>query len=389
MRPYPFLGHRLGRLRHRQADWSRTSSGCVEHYRARGFLEAKARADAATSPAALGEVGAVAAAAETVSREAHDLYVRFSIVEGPRVHDWRPRTSRRRDGDAPALRPQLPARERGAAPGRALRAGRSSRRTASGWFGCSATPASAWPRVEPDVDAAPATRSALTWKVKPGPRVRVGPTFVRGNFVTTRLDRPPSRSRSIRAPLLHDDLGGARPAQPRLHAALQQRLRRFRSRGALGGPRPPVRAHGRRRRGALRAVQPRPPGRRRLDRPTSDPNSSFPVGVYARVGYENRNLLGPRLGPHAAASPSGKSLLRAQRRRSSTGASWGRCSGSTPRSRTCSQATVRLGDIHSGGGSIGFSRELYPGVDAGLHYNLRNTTHTEPLLRQAGPDRDH
>src|SRR5262249_31991442 len=50
------------------------------------------------------------------------------------------------------------------------------------------------------------------------------------------------------------------------------------------------------------------------------------------------------------------------------------------------QATVRLGDIRSGGGSIGFSREMYPGVDAGLHYNLRNTTHTEPLLRVAGPD---
>ena len=47
---------------------------------------------------------------------------------------------------------------------------------------------------------------------------------------------------------------------------------------------------------------------------------------------------------------------------------------------------MRLGDIRSGGGSIGFSREMYPGVDAGLHYNLRNTTHTEPLLRVAGPD---
>jgi outer membrane protein assembly factor BamA len=47
---------------------------------------------------------------------------------------------------------------------------------------------------------------------------------------------------------------------------------------------------------------------------------------------------------------------------------------------------VRLGDIHSGGGSIGFSREMYPGLDAGLHYNLRNTTHTESLIRQAGPD---
>ena len=50
------------------------------------------------------------------------------------------------------------------------------------------------------------------------------------------------------------------------------------------------------------------------------------------------------------------------------------------------QETVRLGDIRSGAGSIGFSREMYPGVDAGIHYNLRNTTHTEPLIRLAGPD---
>ena len=47
---------------------------------------------------------------------------------------------------------------------------------------------------------------------------------------------------------------------------------------------------------------------------------------------------------------------------------------------------MRLGDIRSGGGSIGFSRELYPGVDAGVHYNLRNTRHTEPL-RAARPAR--
>ncbi len=84
VRPYPFLGIGSGGYatgKQLEQDVERL----LEHYRARGFLEAKARVDAATSPAALGEVGAVAAAAETVSRGAHDLYVRFSIVEGPRV----------------------------------------------------------------------------------------------------------------------------------------------------------------------------------------------------------------------------------------------------------------------------------------------------------------
>src|SRR4029078_3535231 len=50
------------------------------------------------------------------------------------------------------------------------------------------------------------------------------------------------------------------------------------------------------------------------------------------------------------------------------------------------QEKARLGDIRSGAASTGFSREMYPGVDAGIHYNLRNTTHTEPLIRVAGPD---
>src|SRR5262249_58915263 len=30
--------------------------------------------------------------------------------------------------------------------------------------------------------------------------------------------------------------------------------------------------------------------------------------------------------------------------------------------------------------------EMYPGISAGVHYNLRDTTHTESLLRGAGPD---
>jgi outer membrane protein assembly factor BamA len=49
------------------------------------------------------------------------------------------------------------------------------------------------------------------------------------------------------------------------------------------------------------------------------------------------------------------------------------------------QSTVRLGDIQSGGGSIVFSRELYPGLDSFLRYGLRKTLRTESLIRGAGP----
>ncbi len=115
------------------------------------------------------------------------------------------------------------------------------------------------------------------------------------------------------------------------------------------------------------------------------PDSSFPVGVYLRAGYDNRDLLG-----HAwtltSAFTYGTAILRAN-----VGFLDRRFLGTLFRLDASftylNQATVRLGDIHSGGGSVGLSRELFPGVDAGLHYNLRNTTHTEPLVRQAGPSK--
>jgi outer membrane protein assembly factor BamA len=112
------------------------------------------------------------------------------------------------------------------------------------------------------------------------------------------------------------------------------------------------------------------------------PDSSFPLGVYGRVGYDNRNLLGHGWN-FTVNGAWGQSFVRAH-------ASFldRRFLGTLFRldlsAQYLQQATVRLGDIRSGGGSIGFSREMYPGVDAGIHYNLRNTTHTEPLVRLAG-----
>jgi outer membrane protein assembly factor BamA len=50
------------------------------------------------------------------------------------------------------------------------------------------------------------------------------------------------------------------------------------------------------------------------------------------------------------------------------------------------EATARLGDIRQGSGTIGFAREMYPGLDASLTYGWRRITRTEFLLRGAGPD---
>ena len=86
----------------------------VDHYHARGFPEAKAHADAATAPDLLGMLGATAAAAETVSRDAKAIFVRFTIDEGPRVVidkvDFK-LVGQSADGTPPALRPPVPARE--------------------------------------------------------------------------------------------------------------------------------------------------------------------------------------------------------------------------------------------------------------------------------------
>jgi len=49
---------------------------------------------------------------------------------------------------------------------------------------------------------------------------------------------------------------------------------------------------------------------------------------------------------------------------------------------------VRLGDLRSGATFIGFAREMFPGVDANVRYNFRDTFHTEFLARGAGADED-
>jgi outer membrane protein assembly factor BamA len=109
-----------------------------------------------------------------------------------------------------------------------------------------------------------------------------------------------------------------------------------------------------------------------------------PIGFYLRGGYENRNFWGH--GWVAGANLTwGTALLRGDLAFLDR-----RFLGTLFRFDIAlnylQQETARLGDIRSGAGSIGFSREMYPGVDAGIHYNLRNTTHTEPLLRGEGPD---
>ena len=120
----------------------------VEHYQRLGFLEAKAHAEAATSPAALGQLGAVAAGADTVSRDAKTIFVRYTIEEGPRLvlgsEDFRTD-----EGRAPPLRASSSC-SRASPPGPATPTRpRRSATTAGAWNGCWATRATRPPASTP------------------------------------------------------------------------------------------------------------------------------------------------------------------------------------------------------------------------------------------------
>jgi outer membrane protein insertion porin family len=219
----------------------------------------------------------------------------------------------------------------------------------------------------------------LTWVLKLGPRVYIGPTFVRGNFVTKDrivLQQIPLRTGGVltttgfergqrnlgfmqlfnnAAPISFPGREEKLPVVPMV-VDLEERYEQY-SLINLGAG---------------------------ISTDQKPPDSSFPFGGYARVGYENRNFLG-----HAW-SLTGALAVGPSLRRGTAGFLDRRFFGTLFRLDASlnylQQATVRLGDIRSGGGSIGFSRELFPGIDAGIHYNLRNTTHTEGLIRNGGSD---
>jgi outer membrane protein assembly factor BamA len=324
----------------------------------------------------MGLIGATAAAAETESRDATAIFLRFTIDEGARVV-LRSETFKADDGaalpyphafllESVTLRPGDPF-----SPAAVREDGRRLERLLGD---------AGYPSVSLEPEAArTGDAEALTWVIKTGPRTRLGPMFVRGNFVTrpeTVLEQIPLRSGDLltttaiergqrnlgflqlfnnAAPISFPGKDDKRDVVPML-VQVEERYEQYSVvHFGIG-----------------------------VSTDQKPPDSSFPVGVNLRGGYENRNLLGHGWNI-VGTSAYGTSLFRANLTFLDR-----RFFGTLFRFDTTlnylQQATVRLGDIRSGGGSIGFSREMYPGVDAGVHYNLRNTTHTEPLIRSQGPD---
>jgi outer membrane protein insertion porin family len=378
VRIYPPLGYfgigEGGYITGRQLD--QDAERLVGHYRAHGFPEAKVTAEAATSPDALGMLGAIAAGAETVSRDASKIFIRFTIDEGPRVFvssvDFKTTDGSALPYDRAFLLASLTLD-----PGDPFNPGavKVDGRRLERLLGDAGFPGAG---VEPDVVRTGAAVK-LTWMLTPGPRTRIGPVFVRGNFVTQ------PRTILEQIPLSSGDL---------LTTTNAERGQRNLGFLQLFNNATPITFPGQDER---RAVVPMVVdveeryeqyslihfgvGASTEQKP---PDSSLPVGVFLRAGYENRNLLGHGWNI-AGQAAYGTSLFRANLAFLDR-----RFLGTLFRFDTSlsylQQATVRLGDIRSGGGSIGFSREMYPGVDAGIHYNLRNTTHTESLIHGAGPD---
>jgi outer membrane protein assembly complex protein YaeT len=375
VRRYPFLGIGSGGFvsgKQMEQDAERL----LEHYHARGFLEAKVRVDAGTSRDALGQLGATLAAAETASRDAKDLYLRFTIEEGPRLtlvsEDFRTDDGGPLPYGKGFLLKSLSMRPGGpyALPGVHADAKRLAR-----LFGDAGYPIAS---VDPDVNRT-GDAVTLTWVVKLGPRMRVGSIFVRGNFVT----KPQTILEQIRL-RPGDYLGTTAVERSQRDVGFLQ----------LFNNASPISFPGKEERRATVPMVVEVEERYEqysvvhlgagASTDQKPPNQTFPLGVYARAGYENRDLFGHGWNFNSQVT-YGTAILRA-----GVGFADRRFLGTLFRLDASltylNQATVRLGDIHSGGGSIGFSREMYPGVDAGIHYNLRNTTHTEPLVRQAGPD---
>jgi outer membrane protein insertion porin family len=356
----------------------------VDYYESIGRPGTKVRAEIAPAPgqwrpAPTGTKAAIPREDEPAWRKAHALYLRFLIDEAPLlwVADMRfrsvdPATPLPRDDQflRKSLRTVL------GAPFQQAVVRRDEERLKRLMGDEGYRNATVESRVERDGD-----RVTIVWNIKLGWQVHVGPVFIRGNFLTTEgtimtwAELRPGSLLTTRAveraqrnlamiqlfnnpnPVSFPSENPHQPVVPMV-VEVEERHDHFGVVTIGGG----------------------------ISTDQKSPNSSFPVGGYAALGYEHRNLFG-----HAwiftSQAAYGLSLTRisasfvdprffASLFRLEIGGNYLR------------QATVRLGDLRSGATFIGFARELFPGVDANVRYNFRDTFHTEFLARGAGADED-
>ncbi len=348
----------------------------ADHYEAVGYPGTKVRAEIAPSTLQWQPLPKqISAADEGAWRNSNSIYVRFLIEEAPLL--WVAEISfQNQDPQTPLPRDELFFRESlrtvlGAAYEPAV-----VRRDEQRLMRLLGDEGYRQAKVEADVQR-DEQRVRIVWKIALGPQVRVGPVFLRGNFLT-----------------LDDTImtwAELRPGDVLTTRAVERAQRNLAMIQLFNNPNPITFPSV----DAEQAVVPMVVeveerhdhyGVVRLGGGVStdqkSPGSSWPVGVYAALGYEHRNLFGHgwTLTSQASLGPNLKSLTSDFLDPRFFGSLF-RLAISGSYLQT---ATVRLGDIRSGSGSIGFSREMYSGVDANVRYNLRNTLRTEYLSRISG-----
>jgi outer membrane protein insertion porin family len=374
-KPYPFLGIiGLGEggyasLRQLELD----VQSLTDFYTGAGYPETKVRAEIGPTAAEWRPLSPPPESGDPLWHHAHDLYVRFTLEEAPLVRVGSMHFKCTQPGEAlphdetfyfSSLRTTV-----GAAfqPG-FVRRDENRIRRAFGDEGYRYAEVEAHTaRHDDQVD--------ITWRVKLGPQVHVGPVFIRGNFKTTDgtimtwaemrtgdvlttrgLERAQRNLALIQlfnnpSPLSFPSAGPNDPVLPMLVEVEERHDHHGVIRVGGGG-----------------------------STDQASPGSSWP-GFYVAAGYDNRNFWGHGW-TLASDARYGQTLTSVTGRFLDP-----RIFGSLFRLNVdvgyLQQATIRLGDIHSGTGSIGISRELYSGVDANLSYNLRNTSRTELLDRSA------
>jgi outer membrane protein insertion porin family len=356
----------------------------IDYYEGSGRPGSKVRAEIAPAPgqwrpAPTGHKAVIPREDEPVWRKANALYLRFLIEEAPllwvanmRFQSLDPATPLPRDQDF--LRNSL--RTALGAPFQPALVRRDEERLKRLMGDEGYRNATVESHVEPEGD-----HVTIVWNIKLGSQVHVGPVFLRGNYLTTEgtimtwAEIRPGSLLTTRAveraqrnlaliqlfnnpnPISFPSEGPQQPVVPMV-VEVEERHDHFGIVTIGGG----------------------------ISTDQKSPNSSFPVGGYAALGYEHRNLFGHGW-TFTSQAAYGLSLTRAS-------ASFlnPRFFGSLFRleigANYLRQATLRLGDLRSGATFIGFARELYPGLDANLRYNFRDTFHTEFLARGAGADED-
>jgi outer membrane protein insertion porin family len=380
VRVYPFLGLGGGGYT-TQKQLTADTDNLTAYYRALGFPDAQVRCEIAPASRRFLTLGPVPASAEGEWRTSSVLHVRFLVEEGARTVIAAIRFAPAPGDPGPLPRDPRFLRELLASTvGGPYQPGlvREDLERLKRYLGDLGYPqASAEPQVSRSGD-----RATIDWQIKVGPQVHIGPVFVRGNFVT--------REKTI---LMWVPLESGSPLTT---TAVERGQRNLALIQLFNNPNPitfpgegptdalvPMLIEVEERHdhwGVLRVGF-------GLSTEQYLPTSQIPFGLlYGALGYEHRNLFG--FGWKFLASGNlGPSLVR------------GTASFVDPRflgslfrlevgANYLRQTTERFGDLRSGSGFVGFSREMYPGVDASIRYNIRETLRNEFFQRGAGADED-